>query len=168
MMIVAASVARVTIGERSSDKQMSITDDANGVELATRLAVAWLSNPSTHISGDELLSLIRNISELLDTPHIGGGCPVEIDKRHKIRAVSVELSLSNPDYIISLINGKPYKSLRRHLANNNMTPEEYREAFDLEPHYPMVAPNYSKARRLIAKKIGLGCGSKNPVLPKSS
>ncbi|RZM06869.1 MAG: transcriptional regulator, partial [Sphingomonas sp.] len=49
-----------------------------------------------------------------------------------------------------------YKTLRRHLATNGMTPAEYRERYGLKPDYPMVAENYSESRRAMAKKIGLG------------
>jgi predicted transcriptional regulator len=71
-------------------------------------------------------------------------------------AVTVRKSLSSPDHIISLIDGKPYKSLRRHLSKHGLTPEQYRERYNLKADYPMVAPAYSDSRRVMAKKIGLG------------
>jgi predicted transcriptional regulator len=37
-----------------------------------------------------------------------------------------------------------------------MTPEQYREYFSLPRDYPMVAPNYAKARSDLAKSMGLG------------
>ena len=64
--------------------------------------------------------------------------------------------LARPDHIISMIDGKPYKTLRRHLATSGMTPAEYRERYGLKADYPMVSPTYSEARRTIAKSIGLG------------
>ncbi|MGU3574737.1 MucR family transcriptional regulator [Brucellaceae bacterium C25G] len=61
------------------------------------------------------------------------------------------------DYIICLEDGKKFKSLKRHLMTHfNLTPEQYREKWDLESSYPMVAPNYAKARSSLAKKMGLG------------
>ena len=71
-------------------------------------------------------------------------------------AVSVRKSLSSPDHIISLIDGKPYKTLRRHLSRHGLTAEQYRERFGLKADYPMVAPAYAETRRDLAKKIGLG------------
>jgi predicted transcriptional regulator len=71
-------------------------------------------------------------------------------------AVSVRKSLASKDHIISMIDGKPYKTLRRHLAGHGLTPEQYRERFGLKTDYPMVAQSYSEARRAMAKKIGLG------------
>ena len=55
-----------------------------------------------------------------------------------------------------MIDGKPYKTLRRHLSTYGLTPEEYRARYGLKSDYPMVSPNYSEARRAMAKRIGLG------------
>jgi hypothetical protein len=55
-----------------------------------------------------------------------------------------------------MIDGKPYKALRRHLAGHGLTPEEYRASYNLKSDYPMVAPSYSEHRREVAKKLGLG------------
>jgi predicted transcriptional regulator len=71
-------------------------------------------------------------------------------------AISARKSLASKDHIISMIDGKPYKALRRHLATNGLTPAEYRERYGLKPDYPMVAESYSESRRAMAKKIGLG------------
>jgi predicted transcriptional regulator len=70
--------------------------------------------------------------------------------------VAVKKSIT-PDFLISLFDGKKYKSLKRHLRTSyNMTPEQYREYFNLPRDYPMVAPNYAKARSDLAKSMGLG------------
>ena len=70
--------------------------------------------------------------------------------------MSVRKSLASKDHIISMIDGKPYKTLRRHLSTHGLTPEEYRARYNLKPDYPMVSENYSQVRRDMAKKIGLG------------
>ena len=70
-------------------------------------------------------------------------------------AVSVRNSVT-PDYIICLDDGKRFKSMRRHIANLGMTPEQYREKWNLPSDYPMVAANYSVTRAALARKIGLG------------
>lgn len=72
-----------------------------------------------------------------------------------VPAVPVKRSITL-DHIISLEDGKPYKTLKRHLALRGMTPEQYREKWGLRSDYPMSAPNYSKARSAFAKSIGLG------------
>jgi predicted transcriptional regulator len=70
-------------------------------------------------------------------------------------AVSIRKSIT-PDFLICFDDGKPFKSLRRHLATLGMTPEEYRAKWNLPTDYPMVAPNYAAQRSEMAKKIGLG------------
>ena len=70
--------------------------------------------------------------------------------------MTVRKSLASRDHIISLIDGKPYKTLRRHLAGHGLTPDDYRERYGLKADYPMVAPGYAEVRRDISKKIGLG------------
>jgi predicted transcriptional regulator len=62
-----------------------------------------------------------------------------------------------PDYIVSLEDGRKFKSLKRHLQGTyGMTPDEYRAKWSLPRDYPMVAPNYAKARSELAKRMGLG------------
>jgi predicted transcriptional regulator len=71
-------------------------------------------------------------------------------------AVPIKKSVM-PDYIVCLEDGKKLKMLKRHLKTAyNLTPEQYRERWQLPPNYPMVAPNYAKTRSRLAKKIGLG------------
>src|SRR3546814_10094821 len=65
-------------------------------------------------------------------------------------------SLASPDRILSLIDGRPYKTLKRHLAAHGLTPEQYRERYKLPSSYPLVAQSYSEARRAVAEKAGLG------------
>ena len=55
-----------------------------------------------------------------------------------------------------MIDGKPYKSLKRHLAAKGISPDQYRERYNLPSTYPMVAPEYSESRRAFANSIGLG------------
>ena len=71
-------------------------------------------------------------------------------------AVSIEESLASPDVIISLIDGKPYRAMKQHLARHGLTPAEYRTRYGLPVDYPVVAPAYSELRRETAKRMGLG------------
>jgi predicted transcriptional regulator len=61
-----------------------------------------------------------------------------------------------PDFIISLEDGKQYRTLKRHLAGRGLSPDEYREKWGLPRDYPMVAPNYATQRLELAKAMGLG------------
>jgi len=85
----------------------------------------------------------------------GGGADTAAEAEH-VPAVTVRKSLGSKDHIISLIDGKPYRTLRRHLSTHGLTPQEYRARYKLPSDYPMVAPTYSEQRRDMAKKIGLG------------
>lgn len=71
-------------------------------------------------------------------------------------AVPVKKSVM-PDYIVCLEDGKKLKMLKRYLKSAyNMTPEQYREKWNLPADYPMVAPNYAEKRSHLAKESGLG------------
>jgi predicted transcriptional regulator len=61
-----------------------------------------------------------------------------------------------PEALISFIDGKPYKTLKRHLTGNGMTIEEYRERYGLPRDYPSTAASYSEMRAALAKSFGLG------------
>ena len=73
-----------------------------------------------------------------------------------VPAVTARKSLASPDFIVSMIDGKPYKTLKRHLAGHGLTPTQYRERYKLKSDYPMVAQSYSETRKALAHKIGLG------------
>ena len=80
----------------------------------------------------------------------------EPEKKELVPAVSIRKSVT-PDYIVSLEDGRKFKSLKRHLQGTyGMTPDEYRAKWGLPRDYPMVAPNYAKARSDLAKRMGLG------------
>ena len=125
---------------------------SNFIELTAEIVSAYVSNNS--VSAGELPSLIGQVHSALtrvSTGH-GEGAPSEPLKP----AVSVKRSIT-PDHIVCLEDGKKFKSLKRHLRTQyNMTPEAYREKWDLPPDYPMVAPNYAAARSQLAKQMGLG------------
>lgn len=127
------------------------------VELATELTIAWLSNPNTRASANEVPEFLRAMHEAVAglSGAEGSAEPPQAEPEH-VPAVSVRKSLASRDHIISLIDGKPYKSLRRHLSRHGLTPEDYRQRYGLKTDYPMVAPAYADQRREMAKKIGLG------------
>lgn len=58
--------------------------------------------------------------------------------------------------LVSFIDGRTYKSLKRHLSANGITSDEYRDRYGLPSTYPMVSPAYSARRSELAKSIGLG------------
>ncbi|WNO53629.1 MucR family transcriptional regulator [Stakelama saccharophila] len=127
------------------------------VELATELTVAWLSNPNNRVMAEEAPEFLKKMHATVSELSGAAATPGDTDQEAAPEpAVSVRKSLASKDHIISLIDGKPYKTLRRHLSTHGLTPEEYRERYNLKPDYPMVAPSYSEQRRSMAKQIGLG------------
>lgn len=131
---------------------------ADPVELATELTIAWLSNPNTRANGGEVPAFLRTMHDAVTALTGGQISPAEegAPKEEHVPAVSVRKSLASKDHIISLVDGKPYKTLRRHLSRHGLTPDDYRERYGLKPDYPMVAPAYAETRREMANKIGLG------------
>lgn len=121
------------------------------LELAVEIVAAYISNNS--VPSGELPGLIVDIhSSLVRMTTNDRAAPVEPPKP----AVSARRSVTN-DFIICLEDGKKFKSLKRHLRTQyDMSPEEYREKWSLPADYPMVAPNYAKARSQLAKEMGLG------------
>ncbi len=124
---------------------------ANYIELAADIVSAYVSNNS--VPASELGALINDVhSALLRVTNVPAPPVVEPLKP----AVSARRSVHD-DYIICMEDGKKFKSLKRHLRTQyNMTPEQYREKWGLPADYPMVAPNYAKARSQLAKEMGLG------------
>lgn len=119
--------------------------------LTVQLLSAYVAN--NIVPREDLVELIRSTRAALDEPVREAAAPVE---EAPVAAVSVRKSLASADHILSMIDGKPYKTLKRHLATHGMTPDEYREKFGLPKTYPMVAPSYSERRRAVAKEVGLG------------
>lgn len=132
--------------------------ELNAVELATELTIAWLNNANNRVSAEDVPTFLQTMHATV--VGLSGGAssePVETAPTEDYTpAVSVRKSLASKDHIISMIDGKPYKTLRRHLAGHGLTPEQYRERYNLKSDYPMVAENYSQSRRDMAKRIGLG------------
>ncbi|MEM0985918.1 MAG: MucR family transcriptional regulator [Pseudomonadota bacterium] len=119
------------------------------VYLTSKIVSAYVGhNP---VQSAELPALIRTVYETL----------VSLDAQEKPEppvkpAVSIKKSVAD-DYITCLEDGKKFKSLKRHLRSKyNMSPEEYREKWNLPFDYPMVAPSYARQRSKLAKEMGLG------------
>lgn len=124
-------------------------DNADVLGLTAQIVSAHVSNNA--IGADALPSLIQDVYRTLAGV---GKEQVLPDKQQP--AVPVKKSVF-ADFIICLEDGKKLKMLKRHLKTSyNMTPEQYREKWQLPPDYPMVAPSYARHRSSLAKKIGLG------------
>jgi predicted transcriptional regulator len=119
------------------------------VSITADIVAAYVSNNPVPVG--ELPKLIGDIHAALN----GIGTPAVEPVVKQEPAVSIKKSVT-PDFIVCLEDGKKFKSLKRHLQHFNLTPDQYRQKWNLPTDYPMVAPNYAATRSALAKSIGLG------------
>lgn len=123
------------------------------IDLTAEIVSAYVGN--NPVQSTELPSVIRSVHESLTM--LAEPTPVVEEQKP---AVTVRKSITD-DYLICLEDGKKFKSLKRHLRSKyNMSPEEYREKWNLPHDYPMVAPAYARERSRLAKEMGLGQSKK--------
>lgn len=120
------------------------------ITLAADLTAAWLANPNSKVGAEDVPAFLQKMHDTITA--LNGPTKPAPDYKP---VVSVRSSVK-PDHIVSLIDGRKYKSLKRHLKSHGLTPKAYRERYGLKADYPMVAPAYSEARRQIAARLGLG------------
>ncbi|MGX5776975.1 MucR family transcriptional regulator [Methylorubrum zatmanii] len=137
-----------------SDGSMIIMATANIVE-------EWLrhsSLPASHVL-DVLPELVRRVSSAFYADEGTAVAPAAAAETKPINgrasAEQIEASIT-PDALISFVDGKPYKTLKRHLGTHGLDPASYRRRYGLPKDYPMVAASYSEQRAALAKAIGLG------------
>ena len=126
--------------------------DAEIIVLTSQIVSAYVSKNSLQASDlPALISSVYQSLKSLDQPQAAVEAAVDLKP-----AVPVKKSVT-PEYIICLEDGKKLKMLKRHLSSSyGITPDEYRAKWGLPADYPMVAPNYAKARSDLALKLGLG------------
>ncbi len=123
------------------------------VELTADIVSAYVSKNA--VVATDLPGIIVDVHKALNQATAEGTQPLKEELKP---AVPIKKSIDpQGEYIICLEDGKKFKSLKRHLRTHyDLSPEEYREKWGLSHEYPMVAPNYAKARSALAKKMGLG------------
>ena len=129
---------------------------SNFTELAVDLVAAYVAN--NPVPASELPTLIARVYGAITSlasstaPAASGTAAPAVDKPSPAQ---IRKSVQQ-DGIVSFIDGKTYKTLKRHLAANGLSPQSYREQYGLPADYPMVAPSYAEQRSALAKAIGLG------------
>ena len=121
------------------------------IELAGDLIAAYVSN--NRVSVSELPGVIASVHAALSG--LGKEAAAEPAAPEKATAAQIKKSIT-PDGIISFLDGKPYKTLKRHLTKNGLTMEEYRSRYGLPSDYPSTAASYSAKRSELARALGLG------------
>ncbi|WP_307437425.1 MucR family transcriptional regulator [Labrys monachus] len=139
------------------------TVDDNNISITADIVAAYVSNNS--LAQEDLSKIIAEVYQAL-TRLARGEVPENAPQERPEPAVPIRKSVT-PDFIICLEDGKPFKSLKRHLASTyGMTPDDYRAKWGLPADYPMVAPNYAQARSTLAKQMGLGHVRRQPPAVK--
>jgi predicted transcriptional regulator len=130
--------------------------DSNNKTLALAADIVAAYVTANTVAAQDIPSLIGSVySTLRDL----GAAPAPQDLAKLAPAVPIKKSIT-PDFIICLEDGESFKSLKRHImAKYGLTPDAYRRKWGLAADYPMVAPNYAKARSKLAKDMGLGRAS---------
>jgi predicted transcriptional regulator len=127
-----------------------MSDAEKLIELTAEIVSSMVGN--NNVATADVPVLIKSVHGALS----GLGEPAPEPEVEKPKgAVSPRASIK-PDGLISMIDGKKYQTLRRHITRHGYTPESYRETFGLPRDYPMTSANYSELRRGMAKLIGLG------------
>ena len=123
------------------------------VELSADIVSAYVSNNS--LPASEIAKLLASVHAAVSGLASGGSAASAKDEVEKLTPAQVKKSITQ-DALISFEDGKPYKTLRRHLTIRGLTPEDYRAKHGLPADYPMVSAGYSAARSELAKALGLG------------
>jgi predicted transcriptional regulator len=133
-------------------------DAINYVDLTADIVTAYVSkNPMRPADLGELIATIHQALSGLNGP-----VAPAVDQIEKPTPAQIKKSIT-PEALISFEDGKPYKTLRRHLTNRGLTPETYRTKYSLPVDYPMTSPAYSAARSKLALALGLGNNRKVAV-----
>ncbi|MGH1573308.1 MucR family transcriptional regulator [Methylobacterium sp. P31] len=124
-------------------------------ELACAIVAAYVSHNSVPVS--DLPNLIRDIRGAIAGLLLGNlpGAAASVAEVETPTPVQIRKSVRR-DGIVSFIDGKTYKTLKRHLTSHGLDPRSYRQNYGLPADYPMVAPGYAERRSALAKAIGLG------------
>jgi predicted transcriptional regulator len=125
------------------------------IELAGGIVSAYVSRNPVPVT--ELPKLIHSVHAAISGLASGGisDATASAFEIKKPSAAQIRKSVQD-DGITSFIDGKTYKTLKRHLSAHGLDPRSYRERFGLPGDYPMVAPSYAERRSALAKAIGLG------------
>ncbi|WP_082504640.1 MucR family transcriptional regulator [Methylobacterium sp. Leaf111] len=123
------------------------------IELTADIVSAYVSNNSIPVS--ELANLLASVHTALSGLAAGGTNKAAEDAVEKPTPAQIKKSIT-PDALISFEDGKPYKTLRRHLTLRGLSPEAYRAKHGLPADYPMTSASYSAQRSELARSLGLG------------
>lgn len=127
--------------------------------MTVDLVSSFVSHNSVRAA--ELPEMIAAVHQSLTA--VSAPKPIEEPAPELKPAVPIKKSVTD-DFIISLEDGRKFKSMKRYLSGLGMTPQQYRERWGLPADYPMVAPGYAAKRSELAKASGLGSDRRKPAI----
>ena len=154
VLACSSPATRRSITTMSDDTTNQLTD------LTAAIVSAYTS--ANTFSADDLPTLIKSVHNALAT--VGGPEIPAVEETVKATAGQIRKSIT-PDALISFLDGKAYKTLKRHLTRHGLTVAGYKAKFGLPADYPTTAPNYSERRSAMAKALGLGQGGRKAAVP---
>jgi predicted transcriptional regulator len=117
------------------------------VDIAARIMSAYVTRNS--VPADVLPDLLSTVHRAILALNQPSQPTVK-----RVTAAQIRASI-RPDALVSFEDGKPYKTLRRHLTLRGLTPEAYRAKWGLPVDYPLVSATYSARRSDISRQIGV-------------
>ena len=126
-------------------------ETARLVTLTADVVSAYVSN--NHVQSAELPKLLGEVHEAIRSVSLSGRPSLETGPP-KATPQEIRKSISH-DFLVSFEDGKPYKTLRRHLTLRGLSPEQYREKWGLPNDYTMTSASYSEQRSELARALGL-------------
>jgi predicted transcriptional regulator len=137
--------------------------DSKLFELTADVVASYVSKNA--VSAGDLPSVIEKVFGALSSA--GRSEALAAEEAQKPSAAHVRKSIQ-PDHLVSFVDGRKYKTLKRHLTTHGLTFAQYREKFGLPQDYPTVAPAYSARRSALAKQLGLGQGGRGGMKARAA
>jgi predicted transcriptional regulator len=135
----------------NSAEAATLSKNNDLIQMTADVVTAFVANNS--VVRQDIPALIENVHKAFAAIQNG---PKDIKIAEPLQPRLPIKKTITPDYLISLEDGRQYRTLKRHLRGVGLTPEQYRKKWGLPADYPMVAPSYSDRRSQLAKNMGLG------------
>lgn len=131
-------------------------DQRQLLQLTADIVAAHAS--MNELSPEGLLAEIRNVYKTLASLAPGLHIADEEEVQAPVEHVPVVplAAAFGAEKVFCMVCGKGMKTLKRHLSTaHGMKPGDYRKTFAIPPGTPLVAKNYSDARKKMAQDLNL-------------
>lgn len=123
------------------------------VELTTEIVSAHAS--VNEMSQEDLLGEIQAVFQKLKTLVGAEGEEAAFVEEEIKPAIPLKAAFG-AEQVFCMECGKGFTTLKKHIAvSHNLSPKDYRKKYNVPARTPLVARNYSEAKKKIAQKLGL-------------